>query len=102
MKPFTGLQAVVDDISRASISLMCIRSTISGKASEKIDFKVAETMKNVNLHVDPDCYIQPGGDGGKGCGSAYLFENSRKELLQKHREFYKSTLFKKHPLGLLV
>lgn len=78
-----------------------IRSTISGKASDIFDFKAAESMGNVNMHVDPDCYIQPVGDGGKSCGSAYLFANSRKELLQKHQEFYKSKLFKKHPLGLL-
>lgn len=77
-----------------------IRSTISGKASDIIDFKVAETMENINMHVDPDFYIQPVGDGGKGFGGAYLFANSRKELLQKHCEFYKSKLFKKHPLGL--
>ena len=75
-----------------------IRSTISGKANEIIDFQVAESMENVNLHTGPDEYIQPVGDGGKSVGGAYLFADSREEIWQKHRDLYKR-LFKKHPIG---
>lgn len=75
-----------------------IRSTISGKADDIINFKAAETMKYVNLHVNREDYIQPVGDGGKSCGGAYLFADSREEILQKHNKLYK-TLFKKHPIG---
>lgn len=75
-----------------------INITVPGKADEIIDFTVAETMENVELFVKPDDVIQPIGEAGRECGSAYLCAESREELVCKHSELYHK-LFKKHPMG---
>ena len=80
-------------------STVFLPTLISGRVSDIMDVERAKSMENLVLDVEDDQMVEVASHTSTGTylGHAWLFGDSREDLLRKHQELY-AILFKTNPL----